>query len=68
MCLFYTGLMCQANVKTDLTVTEVLYIGKIKLKINAQSEFCHGTLSLFWHKLFIYFYSPLDVIVKVRLG
>ena len=41
------SILYRSNVKTNLTLAEALYIHKLKPQINAQSEFCHGTLSLF---------------------
>ena len=37
----------KSNVETNLTLAEASYIHTLKPKINAQSKFCHGTLSLF---------------------
>ena len=42
-------ILYRSNVKTDLTFAEAIH--KLKPQINAQSDFCQGTLSLFWHKL-----------------
>ena len=40
------SILYRSNMKTNLTIVEALFIHRIKPQINAQSEFCHGTLSL----------------------
>ena len=37
-------ILYRSNDKANLGITEALYIHQIKPNINAQSEFCHGTL------------------------
>ena len=41
------SILYRSNVKTDLTLAESVYIHKLKTQMNAQSEFCPVTLSLF---------------------
>ena len=41
------SILYRSNDKFNLVIAEALHIHQSKPKINAQSEFCHGTLHLF---------------------
>ena len=56
------SILYRSNMKSNLTIAEALFIHRFKSQINAQSEFCHGTLSLFYHRLFFIF-SPSFLLI-----